>query len=103
MINRIYKTEEAGKPVIHIIGKLDSAPILSEFLSEILNSSKNVNKNSLLGCRMVLDLKDTELISESCLEILKIYSTKCTVEFRNFSLYVELLLNEYSLLQKIID
>ncbi len=98
MINRIYRTKEEGKPVIHIIGKLDSAPILDEVLSEIVNNYKNESENSQEYCQMVLDLKETELITESCLEILKNYSKKYPVKFQNFSLYVELLLNECGLL-----
>ncbi len=97
MINRIYKTEEEGKPIVHIIGKLDSAPVLDDFLTEIYNNYKNADYLRQ-HFRMILDLKETELITESCLEILKDYSEKFPVIFRNFSLYVELLLNEYGFL-----
>ncbi len=100
MINRIYKTEEEGKPVVHVIGKLDSAPVLAEFLAGIINNYKNQSDNPQECFRMTLDLKETELITESCLEILIEYSGKYAVNFRNFSLYVELLLNEYGFLSK---
>lgn len=104
MINRIYRTEEDGKPVVHIIGKLESASILDEFLEEILNNYKNQRSNSKECCQIVMDLKETELITELCLGLLKEYSKKCTIKFLNYSLYVELLLNEYRLLkEKIVD
>jgi hypothetical protein len=104
MINRIYKTEEEGKPVVHIIGKMDSAEMLDKFLSELVSDYNKKNQNTGECSRIIFDLKETELIVEPCLEILKSYSKKYSVRFQNFSLYVELLLNEYGLLQeKIID
>jgi hypothetical protein len=89
MTNRIYKTDEEGNPVIHIIGKLDSTAVLGEFLA-----------NPQQHFRVIFDLKETELITEQCLELLKDYSEKCTVSFRNFSLYVELLLSENGFLNQ---
>lgn len=104
MKNRIYRTEKDGKPVIHVIGKLDSPAVLDEFLNEILVHYKNETNNSEKCCQMVLDLKETELITEPCLEILMMYSKKCLIKFHSYSLYVELLLTEYGLLhEKIID
>lgn len=104
MKNRIYRTEKDGKPVIHVIGKLDSTVVLDEFLNEIHRHYKNEMNNSEKCCQMVMDLRETELITEPCLEILIIYSKKCRIKFQNLSLYVELLLTEYGLLQeKITD
>jgi hypothetical protein len=100
MMNRIYRTEEDGKPVVHIIGKLDSATTLDEFLAEIANNYKKESENSERCCQIVLDMKETELITEPCLEILKKYSKRCFVKFQNISLYVELLLNENGLLEE---
>ena len=98
MTNRIYKTVEAGNPIIHIIGKLDSTAILSEFLREIYNTYQKDRKTSRHQFQILVDLKETELITEQCLEIFKDYSSKCPISFRNFSLYVELLLTEYGFL-----
>ena len=100
MTNRIYRTVEAGNPIIHIIGKLDSTAILSEFLREIYNNYQKGRKISQHQFQILVDLKETELITEPCLEILKDYSAKCRISFRNYSLYVELLLFEYGFLSE---
>jgi predicted house-cleaning noncanonical NTP pyrophosphatase (MazG superfamily) len=103
MMNRIYRTEEDENPVVHIIGKLDSATTLDEFLAEIVNYYKKESKNPEKCCQIVLDMKETELITDTCLEILKKYSKSCSVKFQNISLYVELLLNENGLLEQKIN
>jgi hypothetical protein len=106
-MNRIYRTETDGKPIVHIIGKLDSAKILNEFLTEIFNPLANEqqkeNKSSLFNCTLIFDLAETELITEECLGILNYYNKKCSLEFRNCSLYVELLLKDNGLLKEYVS
>lgn len=98
MKNRIYRTQIDGKPIVNIMGKLDSAEILKESLTEILvhQSNQNMEQDS---CRCVIDLKDTELITDECLRIFCDYAVKCRIEFKNYSLYVEHLLRENALIK----
>jgi hypothetical protein len=49
---------------------------------------------------LIFDLAEAELITEECLEVLNQFNKKCPIEFRNCSLYVELLLRENGLLKE---
>jgi hypothetical protein len=99
MMNRIYRTEQKGKPIVHIIGKLDSARILTEFLTDIIKDHMQESKNPHSRCTLMFDLAETELITDDCLEILFKYNKTCLLEFKNCSLYVDMLLQEKGLLK----
>lgn len=93
----LYSTDEENIPVLFIEGRLNSVDEIEKLIAQKLTSNSNdreYQKDQLI----IIDLSKTEFISEKCFRAFQHIGLKNKIEFRNYSLYIGMQLNEYKLL-----
>lgn len=105
----IYEKNTDGFPVIHIEGKLDDIDKIVKLIPEFYNihnedktpglnfyKSESVDKKDK---QIILDLSKVDLISNECLKLFQKYKSIYNLKFQNYSLYIEMQLEEFGLLK----
>jgi anti-anti-sigma regulatory factor len=100
----IYRSEEKNSSVIHIEGRLDSVDKMIELIPEFdyFHRKEPFAENYIYSVKndqgIIIDLAKLEFISEDCLKVFQKFKSIYKIKFRNYSLYIEMQLNEYGLL-----
>ena len=80
-----------NRPIIILEGHLDNSSIIESELIQILNKYKNSKE-------IAIDFKTVLSVSDSCLLMFQNLRKEFPIQFRDYSLYIETLLNENRLI-----
>ena len=86
-----------GHPSICIEGRLDCAPSLELELTSILQKL-HVSPGSRMHGGVVIDLEKVESICAECFKVFQRIQNHYPMEFRGYSLFLEMQLNDHHLL-----
>jgi len=103
----IYRLEEENKVIIYIEGRIDSVEKMLSLVPELDYTKRKVpfsKRESVINDysemeELVLDFERLEFISDECLQFFSKLKSIYNIKFRNSSLYIEMKLKEYKLLE----
>ena len=88
----LNSVNEEKQLILFIEGRLNSFEEIEKIVSETLSSNNNDKT-------LVIDLSKTDSINEKCLKAFQQLGLNHKLEFRNYSLYIGTLLNDYDLIK----
>lgn len=100
MYNIYYETDNGNVPIISIEGNLDTVDDISRIIAEVYSVNVNKDNNGAPenGRGVIINLSKAKAVSEECLKMFKRLKPVYELEFTNYSLYIEMQLKEYELI-----
>ena len=97
----IYRKDSSGSSIIYIKGRVESVNKLVKQIPEFEDSGNETGKHMDVK-EITLDLAEVEFISEDTLKYFQRLKLNygIPVKFRNYSLYIEMLLEDFNLLNE---
>lgn len=98
MYNIYYETDNGNVPIISIEGNLDTVDDISRIIAEVYSINKDNNGATENGKGVVINLSKAKAVSDECLKMFKRLQPVYNLEFQNYSIYIEVVLRDYKLI-----